>query len=327
MASGDDIKAGRGTSASNPTVLLASNDDDGNAGFTLPCAVVEAGPTDTESDVPQSPFAGVMGRGSHGLRSDSSNDMLPMPGLLGYGGMPSSRQGGAGVTGVGGSDDFAFPGPALSRNPGPGVFGVGGFTDIPPAPRFGAGVVGVSGSRVHDSDMPEPPNPVITLNTGVVGSSTVGVGVAGFGTTAGVTGAGSAGAGVSGFGNTGGVVGTSTATVTPVNSLTVAGVVGNGRLAPGVIGTSGADRGGVFTSALRGTPMAQMRLIPHAAVHVLATGTLPKKGLPGDLFVREVIVGEGAAVQKRAELWFCVDGDGKATATWGRVQFDDVQIA
>jgi hypothetical protein len=181
MPSGDDLVVGVGTSANNPTVLLASLDDDGNADFPLARGIFEAGPTDDPNDVPPQPFVGLLGRGAHGRHPKFSGQMAPMPGVVGFGGKPSGAdptyQGGSGVVGIGGSADYSFAVPHPATNaPGPGLFGAGGQGYL--GASFGAGVVGVSGTNLT-GPLPLALDPVDTVNVGVFGQSKDGPAVVG----------------------------------------------------------------------------------------------------------------------------------------------------
>jgi hypothetical protein len=182
MPTGDDLVVGIGTSANNPTVLLASVDDDGGSSFPLARGIFEAGPTDNPNDVPASPFIGLLGRGAAGRYRNVAGAAPPMPGVVGFGGKSSGfdtdHQGGTGVLGIGGGTEYDFPVPkvAAKDQPGPGLVGVGGQGH--PSGGFGAGVVGVSGTDLT-GPLPQLPDPADTVNIGVYGQSQSGPGIVG----------------------------------------------------------------------------------------------------------------------------------------------------
>ena len=296
MPTNDDRELGVRNSANDPTVVLASVDDDGNANFELGRAVLEAGPTETT--IPYQPFVGMMGRGSNGL----GNTTAPMPGVVGFGGFPTSAddalQGACGVVGVGGKATPLFDTGFMA---GAGVWGIGG--EGYPG-RDGAGVVGVSG-RIVNPKFPFPgletemPSPSLTKNVGVFGSSESGRGVMGVS---------------NGNEEDAGVFGTSTEG-TGVQAESVTGA--------GVVGTSVENRGAIFSSGEAGRrAIAQLRLVP---LPPGSTDKLPENGLPGDLFVRQVI---GPNQEPEVEMWLCLrPAMDNLTAMWGRFAFSDIHTA
>jgi hypothetical protein len=287
MASNDDLELGVGNSSNDPTVILASVNDDGGSGFTLGRAVFEAGPSDTTA--PLQPYIGVLGRGSGG---NDGRGYPPSPGVAGFGGRyDGDDSAGAGVVGVGGDTS--------GHHPGPGVIGTGGINAYAASPpdsdAFGAGVVGVSGGL----SLPDRPTlfhgaaPALTANVGVYGESAYGSGVRGISQRGdGVYGSANDAVGVRGD-STGGV-----------------GVAGTSAASAGVSGFSKAGHGGVFAAGDQNRTRPQLRLVPQGQ-------GLPSLGQFGDLLVRVVPDGNN---QPTAQLWLCIrEPDDMHSALWGEV--------
>ena len=107
---------------------------------------------------------------------------------------------------------------------------------------------------------------------------------------------------------------------TGVYGVGLTGVVGRGDGGPGVHGLANRDRGGIFESGEKGAePIAQLRLVPLPRA---TPSELPKRGLPGDIFVRQVIGGNREPVLEILAL--LEGGRGRANSyvgtlsNWGR---------
>jgi hypothetical protein len=348
MSSGDEIQAGRYTTAESTTALAAAlpseeiPDFNGDvildvlpqSGRLTPGRTVDAIHGAAHNGAGPYNGTGVVGFGMErgtgvagwgGLTGFGDSSTIPggigVHGLgasLGRGKYEASIQAGVGVVGQGGAPDGAgviaqagFPAgqlPAATDTAGVGLYAQGVQGTYYPGP----GVVGVGGGVRARARGPVAAG-VIGLAGGVpIPPLTVtgNSGVYGAGPSIGVSGAGPIG--VSGAGTI--------------------GVQGRGTGGPGVDGASDNDRGGTFES---GTS-AQVRLVPRklrkrapgqipVTPSAFAAGdepALPADGRGGDLLVIEMTAPKRPRTRSprsHCTLWFCVEGQGTGPARWAQV--------
>jgi hypothetical protein len=300
MGSGENIQAGRVTTAESTTDLLGAvptEQDVGFNGIVILRVAPQPGLLEPLDDI----LDGIHGVGHSGVVAPGGTGVVGFggheqgTGIAGLGG-GINGQGGIGVQGTGGNVDTIVEPIA----PGPGVLGRGGV----PMPRkedpVAAGVIGLAGDTAI---------PLI--------SESGNVGVYGAGPTGGVRGAGDQ-FGVEGLSNFMGVSG---------QGVHGPGVNGLGR--PGVVGIAADDspRGGEFDSKRS----AQVRLVPQqlqqripnqvtvtpTAIPAGSEPALPKDGRAGDLMVIEM---DTEDKQRVCRLWFCVQSATSGhPARWAQV--------
>lgn len=356
MGSGEDVEAGRVTTAESTTLLLAAVPSEQDVDFNGPVILlVDTQPGDLRPNVTLDGIRGVGWNRGFPSASPGGTGVVGVggfnqgTGVVGQGGGVHGNGGGFGVHGIGGSQPMP---PTWTPNdpPGAGVVAQGGrMHDWDDKRRpHGAGVIAMAGG----SQKPIPP----LLDTGSVGVYAQGaeaeVRTANIDNVNTLVGPIAPGPGVLGRGGVpipregpvaAGVIGLAGDTAIPSISETgntgvygagptgvfghgSTGVLGQGSNGPGVHGAADDDRGGMFESARS----AQVQLVPQAlreripnqvtvTPRALPAGSepaLPKDGRGGDLMVIEM---DTEDQRRECTLWFCVQGVSAGPARWAQV--------
>ncbi|HTS22756.1 MAG TPA: hypothetical protein VMN79_13210 [Casimicrobiaceae bacterium] len=327
MSSGDDLQAGRTTTAESTTNLLGAIPSEKDVDFNgIVILRVAPQPGDLAPNISLD--------GIHGVATNGGGFMGASPGgtgVIGFGG-PNQGTGvvglGGGTNGSGGVGIRGVGGPGndmIVVSPGAGIVALGGTTgDDLNTPRLsdGAGVIAVAGGARKA---------VPTTDAAGVGVFAQGadakvsiVNVDGVDMISGPNGPGAglvARGGVSTVpplvpvsmpASAAGVIGLAgDVAASGVTSGANTGVLGQGNAGPGIAGASRSDRGGVFSSAMA----PQMNLLP---LRIKSPTQIGVKERPGDFLVTIDRDERGTQI---ASLWFCtsVGSGGPGSGNWAKL--------